>query len=279
MRSSRWLFIAVFVSVALLAASDAQAYGCWVCDNQYDSCLYYRDQDRIGCNAGCDTMYPNNLTARTNCKAICTSEWNTGRNTCYTDQNECLDGCERPELPPRDNCPIVLDLGSNGWDFTSAAEGVSFDIDADGHSDPIAWTAAGAADGFLIWDRNGNGSVDDGRELFGDATPQAESATPNGFAALAAFDLAQFGGNGDGVISSLDGIFAALQVWVDADHDGVSSAGELSSLASHGVVSIDLDVKESRRKDRHGNELRYRARVQRDGGTSDAIDVFFQRQQ
>ncbi|MEA2465069.1 MAG: hypothetical protein QOJ98_2816, partial [Acidobacteriota bacterium] len=102
----------------------------------------------------------------------------------------------------------------------------------------------------------------------------------NGFAALAPFDLTQFGGNEDGVLSSLDTIFGALQVWVDADHNGVTSAGELTSLAANGVVSIEVDAKESRRKDRYGNELRYRARVQRDDGpSSDAIDVFFQRQQ
>lgn len=279
MHSSRWLFITAFLAVALLGASDVMALGCWVCANQYDSCLYYRSQERIGCNAGCDTMYPNNPTARAACKATCTAEFNAGNATCYNEQNECLDACDRPEKPPRDNCPIVLDLGRNGWDFTSAADGVSFDIDADGHRDPIAWTEAGAPDGFLIWDRNANGAVDDGRELFGDATPQPDSATPNGFAALATFDLAQFGGNGDGVISSLDAIFPALQVWVDANHDGVSSAGELTSLASNGVVSIDLHAKESRRKDRYGNELRYRSRVQRDDGpASDAIDVFFKRQ-
>jgi hypothetical protein len=279
MRSSRWLFIAVFMSVALLGASDALAYGCWVCANQYDSCLYYRSQERIGCNAGCDTMYPNNPSARAACKATCTAEFNAGNATCYNEQNECLDSCgERPEKPPRDNCPVVLDFGRNGWEFTSAEDGVSFDIDADGHPDSISWTAAGSADGFLVWDRNGNGKVDDGRELFGDATPQPNSKQRNGFAALATFDQARLGGNGDGIISSLDAIFPALQIWVDTDHNGKSSPRELSSLAARGVVSIDLDAKESRRKDRYGNELRYRTRVQREDGNSDAVDVFFQRQ-
>jgi hypothetical protein len=78
------------------------------------------------------------------------------------------------------------------------------DIDGDGYRDWIAWTDPEAEDGLLVWDRNLNGIIDSGRELFGDSTTQPPSNEPNGFLALAVLDQAESGGNGDGVISSLD---------------------------------------------------------------------------
>jgi hypothetical protein len=172
----------------------------------------------------------------------------------------------------------VLDLGRHGWSFTSAGEGVLFDIDGDGHRDPIAWTDRQAEDGFLVWDRNLNGIIDSGQELFGDATTQPPSNAPNGFLALAMLDQAQVGGNGDGVISNQDRLWNALQVWVDHNHNGESEESELTPLGSHRIVAIDLAFRESRRQDRYGNELRYRSEVLLESGRAiKAVDVFFQR--
>ena len=175
--------------------------------------------------------------------------------------------------------PVILDLGGNGFHLVGFENGVSFDINGDHVKERIGWTRPDADDAFLVLDRNQNGQVDDGRELFGNFTSQLASNSPNGFWALAMFDRPALGGNGDSKLTAADMIFSELRLWLDANQDGVSTPGELSSLAAWGVVEIDLDYKESRRRDAEGNEFRYRARVTfADGKKKFAYDVFFTRQ-
>jgi hypothetical protein len=90
-------------------------------------------------------------------------------------------------------------------------------------------------------------------------------------------DRIESGGDGDGRITPRDALWPALKIWVDRNHNGRSEQDELAPLASAGVISIDLATLDSRRRDRHGNELRYRSHVVREGGATDAVDVFFQR--
>jgi hypothetical protein len=141
---------------------------------------------------------------------------------------------------------------------------VNFDLSADGVLERRAWTASGSDDAWLVLDRDGNGAIDSGEEMFGDATPQPpppDGDRPNGFLALAVFDRAEQGGNGDGVVDERDAVFPRLRLWRDADHSGTSEAAELHPLSALGVARLHLDYKESRRVDEHGNRFRYRAKV------------------
>lgn len=159
------------------------------------------------------------------------------------------------------NCsPIIIDTTAEGFHLTSAEGGATFDIAGNGHPVRIAWTAKGFHNAFLALP-GPDGLVHNGKELFGNFTPQPQSPHPNGFLALAQFDDPQNGGNGDGIIDKRDAVFSRLRLWIDENHDGVCQPNELHTLAELGVSSIALKYRESRRIDRYGNEFRYRGRI------------------
>lgn len=173
--------------------------------------------------------------------------------------------------------PIVIHLGQDVSRMSGLDDPVRFDIDADSLFETLSWTERGSNTAFLAFDRNGDGAIGGGDELFGGATPQPipQGEDRNGYRALAVFDGALLGGNEDGWITADDAAFDDLRLWFDVDHDAVSQEHELFTLAEYGIEAIELSHVEHRRRDRHGNEFRYSSRVRFEGGrTTRAVDVF-----
>ena len=158
-------------------------------------------------------------------------------------------------LPPRRD-PLTLDLDGDGLETTgvAATNPILFDHDGDGIKNGTGWV--NADDGFLVRDVNGNGSIDSGRELFGDSTIKSNGQlATDGFDALADLDSISNGGNADGRISSADAQFANLRVWRDLNQDGISQSNELFTLSSQNIASINVTKTANSQTLANGNQI------------------------
>ena len=156
--------------------------------------------------------------------------------------------------------PLVLDFDGDGFEILSVKDGVYFDTDARGLVEKGEWIAAD--DALLAIDLNGDGIINDGRELFGTSTFLADGTTAkDGFSALAQYDI-----NQDGVIDEQDEVFGKLKVWQDRNSDGISQESEIFSMSDLGLQSISLD-----RKDEDGHNV---ANVVFSDGTSKKMGEF-----
>ena len=154
---------------------------------------------------------------------------------------------------PRD--PLVLDLTGDGLQTTgiNASTPLLFDHDADGTKTATGWISAD--DAMLVRDLNGNGTVDSGRELFGDGTllqngPRAGQFARDGFEALADLDS-----NVDGVFDVHDLNYTNVLLWQDHNRDGISQGSELFTLTQEGVSAIPLTAKTTSTNLGSGNVL------------------------
>ena len=154
--------------------------------------------------------------------------------------------------------PLLLDLDGDGIETTTIANGVYFDHDKNGFAQSTAWV--GADDGILAIDKNNNGTIDDGGEVFGDNyTLYSGTKATTGFQALADLDY-----NGDGMISSLDADFSAIKV--------LKGDGTLITLADAGIQSINIANTTTSITDANGNtQLRSGTYTKTDGITTGTI--------
>lgn len=181
------------------------------------------------------------------------------------------------------NCPIVMDTQGDGYQLTSVGDGVLFDLDGDGTPERVAWTLTGSDDAFLAIDRNGNGRIDDGTELFGNHTPV--SGSDSGVTAANGFEALKFFASLARDISSVleqridgrDPVFSRLLLWRDANHNGISEPEELTPVLDNGIVAIATDYTTVGRRDRFGNEFRQMGRIMwADGAVTKVYDVWLQ---
>ncbi len=159
--------------------------------------------------------------------------------------------------------PIVIDLDGDGVELVSGANGVEFDINADGTKEQTGW--AGMDDGILAFDVNGDGQINDMSEMISHYFAyQDHNAATNPDSSMEV--LAQFDDNSDGVIDAEDEIFDGLSVWQDADGDGETDAGELLTLADQGIESIDLGY-DTASEENEGNLITKEGNVTFEDGT------------
>ncbi|SGZ86723.1 Alkaline phosphatase [Bathymodiolus thermophilus thioautotrophic gill symbiont] len=175
-------------------------------------------------------------------------------------------------LATNSKSPLVLDLDLDGVveTISKANSGVYFDHDGNGFKEQSAWV--GSDDGLLVYDRNNNGKIDDGSELFGNNTLLANGRNSvNGFKALSELDS-----NGDGIIDNTDAQFNNIKVWQDKDSDGELDDGELLSLSEAGVVSLGTTYISSNEVDSNNNAHKQQGHFTRsDGSSAKMNDVWF----
>ena len=147
--------------------------------------------------------------------------------------------------------PLTLDLDGDGIETVShnGYKGTLFDHDGDGIRTASGWVASD--DGLLVVDRNGDGIINDGKELFGDSSVLKDGTkAAHGYAALAEYDS-----NGDGVVDAKDADFDKLRVWRDLNQDGVSQKEELFTLEEVGVQSLNVAYQDTNQNLGNGNRL------------------------
>lgn len=166
--------------------------------------------------------------------------------------------------------PIVISLGGS-YKLSAPDDPVSFAIDAAGRTVKICWTARDGDDAFLALDRNGNGQIDNGSELFGNSTPLRQ-----GGQARSGFDvLAEYDANGDGVVDSADPVWTELLLWTDLNHNGVSDPSELRHITESSITAIELQRHWTGRRDQSGNWFGYEGHLHEGRRVRSFYDIFF----
>ncbi|HED2415503.1 TPA: hypothetical protein R4Y39_005954, partial [Raoultella planticola] len=185
---------------------------------------------------------------------------------------EQLFGSSGPDMSNAENqaSPIIIDLDGDGIETLSVSSGVFFDHDGNQFAENTGWVAPD--DGLLIFDRDGNGQIDSGSELFGNNTLlKSGKLAANGYQALQELDE-----NKDGQLNSDDAIWASLRIWQDGNSNGRVDEGELLSLEEAGVAAIGTGYSTSQYVDEQGNAHQQTSTITRsDGAVGQSADVWF----
>ena len=161
-----------------------------------------------------------------------------------------LPGFVLPLIPPIPSSPLALDLDGDGIETVGPSADIHFDHDGDTFRELSGFVAAD--DGLLALDRNGDGEINSGAELFGNHTVLADkSLAEHGYEALAELDS-----NNDGVVDTNDTRFGDLRVWKDLNQDGETDTGELLTLSEAGIKALSLEYTDQSYADEFGNEFR-----------------------
>ena len=185
-----------------------------------------------------------------------------------------IDDDKDDKQDPEDIDPIIIDLNKNKITSTKLNNTIYFDHDNNNFKEATSWIDKG--DAFLALDKNNNGLIDNGNELFGNHTisntrfKYTNNKATNGYEALKTYDL-----NGDNVIDSKDEIYDKLVLWKDSNQNAITDKGELIKLKDSGIVSIDLNYKNIN-TDEKGNTIKQSSTITfEDGTTTIANDVWF----
>ncbi|WP_158087946.1 calcium-binding protein [Neisseria dumasiana] len=166
--------------------------------------------------------------------------------------------------------PLVLDLDGDGIETvgTQGYHGALFDHNKDGIRTATGWVSAD--DGLLVIDRNSDGLINNGNELFGDSTALKDgNNAEHGYAALKELDT-----NSDGLIDAQDEAFKQLRVWRDLNQDGISQENELFTLESLNIQSLNTAYQDVNTRLGNGNSLAQKGSYTlSDGQTREMGDV------
>ncbi|MBM7625088.1 DUF2974 domain-containing protein [Sporohalobacter salinus] len=156
---------------------------------------------------------------------------------------------------------LILDLNGDGIKTVGQENGVHFDLDNNDFKEKTEWI--NSKDGLLTLDKNNNGIIDDGNELFG-------TETESGFEILGEYDS-----NSDNKIDQNDEIYSRLKVWQDKNQNGESEAQELYTLKELDIKSIGLDHKEISKVEENGNIIRNKGNYENINGELNQVKEFF----
>ncbi|WP_170138706.1 calcium-binding protein [Edaphovirga cremea] len=166
--------------------------------------------------------------------------------------------------------PIIIDLDGDGIETLPIERGIFFDHNGDYFAENTGWVAPD--DGLLVIDRDGNGLIDTGSELFGNNfILQSGKLAANGYQALQELDE-----NQDGILDSNDALWQQLRIWQDSNSNGVVDNDELLSMDDAGVLSLSTEYSNSTYIDEHGNAHKQQGSITyTDGRAGISADVWF----
>lgn len=169
----------------------------------------------------------------------------------------------------RNASPLILDLDGDGVETTPISDLTYFDHEGNGFAQRTGWVSPD--DALLVRDRNGDGKIGDGDELFGNNTSTSNGMASNGFQALASMDT-----NGDGIVDAQDEGWNELRLWRDANGNGVVDDGELMTLEQAGVAGLYTNYSNSTYVDENGNQHKQIGKyLKTDGTVANMTDVWF----